>query len=127
MSPPIAAPRRSLPTILVVDDDPDLRESVCEVLSAIGYSVQSAANGVEGLRAARMLADDAIILLDLNMPILNGSDMLKRLRADPGLSHLKVIVVTANTAHLPADVTLLKKPFDQQALVQALERARQEA
>ena len=68
--------------ILVVDDDDDFRDALCEVLSEAGYPVEQAGNGELALR--RMAAEKpGLVLLDLKMPVLDGWGVVERMRKDP--------------------------------------------
>ena len=75
-----------LPTILIVEDDPDLRLVHSEILSHEGYAVLTAADGVEALELVENEGPPAMILLDLRMPRMNGWDLAKRLRQQPRLA-----------------------------------------
>ncbi len=77
--------------ILVVDDDPTVRDSLSNVLVAEGYSVIPAGNGQQALDLANQLPA-ALVLLDLSMPVLNGWDTFERLTAEHPL--LPVIITT---------------------------------
>ena len=109
-------------TVLVVDDDVDVRESLAEVLSCAGYRVSTARNGraaLEGLRTAR----PDVILLDLMMPVMNGWQFRAAQERDVALAAIPVIVISAvatqNTA--PGGVAAtLTKPFSIDALLQAV-------
>jgi len=80
--------------ILVVDDDDDFREALCEVLSEAGYPVQQAENGEVAL--ARV-ADEApgMVLLDLKMPVLDGWGVVERMRKDPKSAHIPILILSA--------------------------------
>ncbi len=80
--------------ILVIEDEKDIREAICEVLQDEGYEVLSAVNGESGLQQAFAHQPD-LIILDIKMPIMNGLTMLGRLREDQWGSSVKVIVMTA--------------------------------
>jgi two-component system cell cycle response regulator len=80
--------------ILLVDDQPDLLSTVEYRLRFAGCEVVTASNGQEGLAKAASEHPD-LILLDKNMPIMNGQEMLERLRADPSLKSIPVIMLTA--------------------------------
>ena len=67
-------------TILVVDDEPEIRKTVAASLQAQGYTVHSAANGEEALRLAAITPPD-LVILDLMMPVLDGMETCRRLRA----------------------------------------------
>ena len=83
--------------VLVVDDDVDLRDSLCEALEDHGIRAAAAANGVEALAYLRAHDLPAIIVLDLMMPIMDGRDFRAAQLADPDLGDIPVIVVTAQT------------------------------
>ena len=79
--------------ILFVDDDPILREFAVVNLSTDQATVETAQDGVAALEAIEAAAPD-IVLLDLEMPNLDGFEVLRRLRADPRHQHLPIVVVT---------------------------------
>jgi len=80
--------------ILVVDDDDDFREALCEVLSVAGYPVVQAANGQAALdRVAE--ETPGIILLDLKMPGIDGWGVMERLRADPKAAAIPILILSA--------------------------------
>ncbi|MBI1899253.1 MAG: response regulator [Acidobacteria bacterium] len=81
-------------TILVADDMPNGRELMRTVLERAGYSVVEAANGFEALEKVQSLSPD-LVLLDVQMPGLNGFDVIARLRADERLRQLPVVALTA--------------------------------
>jgi two-component system alkaline phosphatase synthesis response regulator PhoP len=80
--------------ILVVDDEPDVRDILKKKIEAFGYSVFTAADGVEGLEAARKEMPD-LIILDVIMPNKDGFSMLKDLQADEATRKITVIMATA--------------------------------
>lgn len=80
--------------ILVVDDEPDLVSTMQCRLQCSQYEVTTAANGKEGLDKAAKVKPD-LILLDTNMPVMNGHQMLENLRKDPHLKETPVIMCTA--------------------------------
>ena len=82
------------PLLLVVDDDPVNAELLCELLDAMGYRAVPALSGEEALRAAAARSPD-LILLDVMMPGMNGLEVCRRLREDPGTASIPVIFVTA--------------------------------
>jgi class 3 adenylate cyclase len=85
---------REPPLILVVDDVPDNVDILQMRLEAQGYEVVSAADGLEALDKIRALLPD-LVLLDVMMPKLDGIETVKRLKADPSLPFIPVILVTA--------------------------------
>ena len=80
--------------ILVVDDEPDVRDYLQKRLEARGYVVTTAADGIEGLQAAIETLPD-LILLDVMMPNKDGFAMLKDLQANPATQRIIVIMATA--------------------------------
>ena len=80
-------------TILVVDDEPSLSSALFDVFSREGYDVILAADGEQGLKSAKDNHPD-IILLDIVMPVMNGSAMLDKLRQDKWGKQAKVIMLT---------------------------------
>src|SRR5215470_13880139 len=85
---------RDPPLILVVDDVPDNVDILQLRLESQGYEVVTAADGVEAIEKTRELLPD-LVLLDIMMPKMDGIDALKRLKADPALPFIPVILVTA--------------------------------
>lgn len=80
-----------MPSVLVVEDDPSIRQSLIEVLSEQGYAVRSAADGFGALREVTQSPVDAVVL-DLGLPDLDGADALRMIR---GISSVPVLVATA--------------------------------
>lgn len=79
--------------VLIIDDDPLVRDSLCGVLREAGYQVDVAADGEAGLRALEAHAPD-VILVDLMMPGMNGRQFLRSLRAQDGYARIPVILMT---------------------------------
>lgn len=83
--------------ILVVDDDAEIRETIVEMLRDRGYEALGAGDGVEALDTLRSDEPWCLILLDLMMPNMDGWEMRKEQLADPKLSTIPVVVVSATT------------------------------
>lgn len=82
--------------VLVVDDDPDIRETVIEVLEENGHRARGASNGVEALERLRSDKElPCVILLDLMMPMMDGEEFRAEQLKDPALSPIPVIVISA--------------------------------
>src|SRR3989442_228935 len=81
--------------ILIVEDDPDIRESLQVVLETEGYNARTAANGKEGVAALESLEHPCLVLLDLMMPVMNGWEFLAVQRNDERLNKVPVVVVSA--------------------------------
>ena len=102
--------------VLVVEDDPSVRGLLHTLLTAEGYDVATASDGLAGLvKAAQTLPN--LILLDLMMPDLGGVRVLEELREDPELDETPVIVVTGQVDAVPSmrrvlgDDNVFVKPF----------------
>jgi CheY-like chemotaxis protein len=109
-------------TVLVIEDEADLREAACEFLRILGFEACAAANGVAALEAIRRLGPPALILLDLTMPVMNGYEFLKRLRENDSLEQVPVVVTSA-IDELPEGASyLLRKPYEMYRLVEVLNR-----
>ncbi len=114
-------------TILVADDRVDNVELVCDLLTMEGYAVESASNGREALDRIRESLPD-LILLDLDMPVMNGYEVCQRLKADPLTADIPVLMLTAWAApeqrvrglQLGAE-DYLAKPFDYRELLARVE------
>jgi CheY-like chemotaxis protein len=101
-------------TILVVEDDDDIREVLREVLQDEGYAVRTAANGRAGLDSLGSEERPGLILLDLMMPVMSGWDFLAALRENPSLRSIPVLVVSAwgEQASRSGASGVLDKPLD---------------
>ena len=109
--------------ILIVDDDPDIRDLLADILVDAGYSVNRAGDGAEALEALASTST-AAVLLDLHMPGVNGHEFLARRAADPRLAKIPVIVMSATAQQSPTTVGtfVLAKPMDIAALLAMLGR-----
>ena len=114
-------------TVLLVEDDLGIRETIAELLSEEGYGVTCAANGAEALAVLAHGGAPAVILLDLMMPVMNGWEFRSAIRNDPRLAHIPVIVLSAGLAADQRSSTLeaaafLPKPIEDGKLLDAVER-----
>lgn len=99
-------------TLLVVDDDEDLREMLKDALERRGFHVVTAGNGMEALAALDRIEQLGVVLLDLIMPEMNGWEFFDALRARAGYEKTPVIVTTSAASRAPANVTrVLQKPL----------------
>ena len=118
------------PSVFLVEDDPDIALAMTDLLTEEGYEVRSAVDG----QSANALLDDlprpCVVVLDLNMPIMNGADLLETLarRADSG--DFRVVLMTASPdgarfrAH-PLVRGHLRKPFSLAQVVDVMRAALQ--
>lgn len=111
--------------LLVVDDDAGLRASLVEALSAEGFHVESADDGLAALERLRRLPQPELVVLDLVMPHLGGAALLDELRRTPRLKRMAVVAISSDGTRLGevrgADA-LLPKPFALHALVDVIDR-----
>jgi CheY-like chemotaxis protein len=115
-------------TVLIAEDNPVNRELLRELLEIRGYAVIETSNGQEALEQLQKVQPD-ILLLDLNMPVLDGFGAIERIRKDPGFSGLPVLAVTAYAMRGDREKILsagfdgyLSKPIDPIFLQQELQR-----
>jgi CheY-like chemotaxis protein len=107
--------------VLIVDDDPDWRSLLREVLGAEGYVVREAENGVEAIALLRRF-QPATIITDLRMPRMDGRQLLAALRARG--AHIPVIVATnESAAEVPGAFRLLQKVIPVEGLLSAVAEA----
>jgi CheY-like chemotaxis protein len=81
-------------TILIVDDEPNIREVLWSLLTEEGYLLDSAENGYDGYEKARKLIPD-LILLDVTMPVMDGFEACRKIRTEPPLAQVPIIMITA--------------------------------
>ncbi len=112
-------------TILLVEDDDAIRESVSECLALEGYNVALAVNGAEALDWLERTDRPAVVLLDMIMPVMTGAELLVRMRRNPVLAGVPVVLMTAAMQREPAAISaqaVLPKPFDLAELLQTVAR-----
>jgi CheY-like chemotaxis protein len=114
-------------SILIVEDDADLREALSQVLRDEGYEVLGAAHGREALDRLRGGRRPCLILLDLTMPVMNGWQFRAEQRDDPELASIPVIVLSAGQ-DLSAQMPVLglreyiRKPIRLESLLESVAR-----
>ncbi|RLP28403.1 response regulator [Mesorhizobium sp. YM1C-6-2] len=114
--------------ILIVEDEPNIVESLSFILGRAGFDVDTVANGVEALDRLRRQSFSALVL-DIMLPGMNGLDVLKTIRADQALTILPVMVLTAKgqasdrraAEAIGADI-FVTKPFSNAEVVQHVTR-----
>lgn len=107
-----------MPRILCVEDNSENRTLLRRILAAEGYSVAEASNAFEGLQLALVQPPD-LILLDVNMPHVDGLTLAARMKAYPSLVHVPVVAITANVMRGDRERSLaagcdgyIQKPID---------------
>jgi CheY-like chemotaxis protein len=110
--------------VLVVEDDEDVRESLCTLLEDEGWRAVAVANGAEALAALRSAAQPCVILLDLMMPVMGGAEFRSRQLADAALADIPVVLITAAGRQAAMTVPVnrvLLKPVKVDALLAAVD------
>jgi CheY-like chemotaxis protein len=115
--------------VLVIDDDAQVRALVAAILESEGYEVHGATGGVEGLTLADTDPPD-VVLLDLQMPGMNGYEVCRVLRHGPKTRRIPVVMVTvSDDPHLNRDAyaagaqACVPKPFRKEGLIAVIEAA----
>lgn len=114
-------------TVLLVEDNPDTVEFFAKRLVEEGYEVLVARNGVEALRIA-IHELPAAIVMDINLPQMNGDEVVRRLRQQSETAHIPVIFVTAETTQRVTDLLIadhtvcLEKAIKSRTLIDVLKR-----
>jgi two-component system, chemotaxis family, chemotaxis protein CheY len=113
----------------IIDDSRAMRMIIGRTLKELGFEVTEAANGREGLDCLENNPQMDLVLVDWNMPEMNGLEFVQALRGNQSLSHLPVMVVTSETEASQAERALLAganeyvtKPFSKEELVERLSR-----
>lgn len=105
-------------TILIVDDESNMRFLLRMILEGAGYEVVEAAHGAAALARVAESSPD-LIVTDLMMPVMNGRELIERLRGDPQTAEIPIVVVSANPrTTLDAVDAVLAKPFDPDELIE---------
>jgi len=113
-------------SVLVVDDATDVRELLSFTLEEEGYEVLQACNGQEALEVAKA-HEPAVIVMDVQMPVMDGIEATRQLKSEGALRHIPVIAYTANRAGLPASelfAAILPKPCSPDEVIGAVARSR---
>jgi CheY-like chemotaxis protein len=111
-------------TLLVVDDDDELRRMYHTALALAGFEVSEAANGLEALRRLDGWAPPDLILLDLMMPGISGHAVAQEVAAQAHLRHIPVMIVTGSAENVDyLDVAcVIRKPVTADSLIEAVHR-----
>ena len=113
--------------ILIVEDHPTMRDAMRLVLEEDGHQVEEASDGEAGISMVRDRAPD-VVLLDLNIPVVSGAEVLETLKSDPATAEVLVVVVTATgeegrrKAIAQGADGYITKPFSPLALLRSVER-----
>ena len=114
----------SFPSILLIEDDDNIREILALTLESEGYKVQSTSNGAEALDYLKTHAHPGLILLDWIMPLMNGAEFVKIQDSDSRLRKIPTLIISATTPELhqrfPAVQDCFLKPFSVSSLLERI-------
>lgn len=115
--------------VLVIDDSPTIRQQVRQVLTQAGFEVVEAADGAEGVALIDSTSEIGMVILDVNMPRMNGLEMLEKVKANPAHGALPIIMLTTEgqqsliqRARNAGAKGWIVKPFNAPQLVAAVKK-----
>jgi len=115
-------------TVVLIEDNREIRENTAEILELSNYKVMTAANGVAGIELIKGNIPD-IIISDIMMPEMNGYEVLKEVRSSPSTQNIPFIFFTAKSESMDMEKGLklgadqyLIKPFDDEELLSAVKQ-----
>jgi CheY-like chemotaxis protein len=109
-------------TILVVEDEPESRETLRDLLELEGYDVETAGNGREALEVLNGSKRICVMLLDLYMPVMDGWQVIEQLRTDGRLTQTNVVIITSAAYKAPPGLPVFEKPLDLDKVMSAVDR-----
>ena len=105
-------------TVLVIDDEDAVRESIALLLEIAGYLVLAASNGVEALRRSAHLRAPAVAVVDLTMPVMDGRELIEAMRKSESLRSIPIILISGRDHPAVEGVdAVLIKPFRGEKLI----------
>ena len=107
--------------VLVVDDEPDIRDTLCELVEMVGCSPIMAANGAEALALLRARRP-CLMILDILMPVMTGIELLEAIEKEPALA-VPVVVSTSAPGRAPPGFPVVKKPIDVSVMIEWMRRS----
>jgi CheY-like chemotaxis protein len=116
---------RQVSIVLLVEDEPDLREMMSVWLQSHRIETRVASHGLAALAAVRQHPRPALILLDLMMPVMDGWEFRRRQLADPTIAHIPVVVTSAVAQHAGRALqaaAILPKPYEFDELLAAVRK-----
>jgi CheY-like chemotaxis protein len=124
---PVSLPELSCRSILVVDDDPDVRDAVASILVDEGYGVTGVSSGREALRHLQQHMRPSLILLDMMMPEMDGWLLRQELKKSPELASIPIVILSGHGDVRDAALALgavdyLRKPLRIDSLLEIAER-----
>jgi CheY-like chemotaxis protein len=104
--------------ILVVDDEPDLRFVLRRIFERAGFEVREASDGLQALEQVVASPPD-LVVTDMMMPVMDGTELIRRLRADPVTTSIPILAVTGDGQLAVGADTVLAKPYRPQEIMAA--------
>jgi CheY-like chemotaxis protein len=108
-------------TVMVVDDEPDIRYLLRITLEAAGYGVVEAAHGEAALEQVRR-SPPQLVLTDRMMPRMNGGELIERLRADESTKAIPIVIISGTRGIQAGADAVVRKPFDPGELIVLVDR-----
>jgi len=118
---PTQRPEARAGRVLLVEDDPGVRNGLAHVLRGAGYEVQCAEHGQAGLEILNQGFSPCVIVLDVAMPVMDGVTFAAELKATP-LAGVPIIVMSAVSTRIEGAAAHIRKPFDVLGLLEEVER-----
>ena len=115
-----AVAAKSDSVVLVVEDEAESRDTLRELLELEGYTVETACDGKAALEVLETI-DPCVVLLDLFMPVMDGWQVIDRLRTDGRLGRMNILVITSAGHRAPSDLPVLQKPLNLAKLISTIE------
>jgi CheY-like chemotaxis protein len=109
-------PRLDQKTVLIVEDDTDLRDSLSDALGLEDYAVLVASNGKEALALLPILKRPCGIVLDIFMPVMSGTQFYQEIKTRPAWANIPVMIWTSDPAQAPSGLPVMKKPSNSERL-----------
>jgi CheY-like chemotaxis protein len=107
--------------VLVVDDEPDVRETLCDMVEMVGCLPIEARNGAEALELLRARRP-CLMILDVLMPVMSGTELLQAMKLEPALADVAVVVSTSAPDRVPPGVPVVRKPIDLPVMLEWMRR-----
>lgn len=117
-------PKTTKKSILVVEDDAGIRGTLKHLFEMEGYTVFQAEHGRDGLDLLRQMVRPCVVLLDIQMPVMDGHEFLREKNADPAIADVSVVVLsaTADPNDVKGAADFISKPFEIPRLLDAVHR-----
>lgn len=113
---------------LVIDDSRSIRRIICNIMRELGYSTFEAGDGLEGIAQLDAHGEMDVVLVDWNMPQLNGLEFIRAVRKRPEYRHMPLVMVTTETemdnisqAFMAGVNEYIMKPFDKGMIIEKLQ------